>query len=140
MLRVIMFLAIWASPIAAESLTTTRVIRAKTVLTRADVAVIAATVPGALTDAADAVGLEARVALYPGRPLRRGDIGSAALVERNQIITLIYSVGGLGITTEGRALDRGGVGDSVSVMNLSSRKTVVGQLREDGSVYVGLSH
>lgn len=140
MLRGFMFLVLWASPIAAESLTTTRVIRAQTVLTQADVAVIAASVPGALIDAADVVGLEARVTLYPGRPLRRGDIGPPALVERNQIITLVYSVGGLGITTEGRVLDRGGVGDSVSVMNLSSRKTVVGQLREDGSVYVGLSH
>jgi flagella basal body P-ring formation protein FlgA len=140
MLRIFMTLALWASPIAADSLTTTRVIRAKTVLTKADVVVIAATVPEALTDVDAAVGLEARVTLYPGRPLRRGDIGPPALVERNQIITLVYSVGGLGITTEGRALDRGGVGDSVSVMNLTSRKTVVGQLREDGSVYVGFSH
>jgi flagella basal body P-ring formation protein FlgA len=59
------------------------------------------------------------------------------LVDRNQIVTLVYNLGGLEITTEGRALDRGGLGDVVGVMNLSSRKTVTGQLAEDGFVYVG---
>jgi flagella basal body P-ring formation protein FlgA len=136
MLRVLTIIVLWASPIAADSLTATHVIRAQTILSKADVTVVATTIPGALIDAADAVGLEARVTLYPGRPIRSGDLGPPALVERNQIITLVYSVGGLGITTEGRALDRGGVGDAVSVMNLSSRKTVVGQLAEDGFVYV----
>lgn len=140
MFRVLAILALWVSPVAADSLTTTRVIRAKSILSQADITVITATVPGALIDATDAVGLEAKVTLYPGRPIRIGDLGQPALVERNQIITLVYSMGGLGITTEGRALDRGGVGDAVSVMNLSSRKTVVGQLGEDGSVYVGSSH
>lgn len=139
MLRVIAALMLWATPIAADSLTTTRVIRAKTLLSEVDVTVIAPTIPGALVDPVEAIGLEARVTLYPGRPIRSADVGPPAMVERNQIVTLIYSLGGLGITTEGRALDRGGLGDVIGVMNLSSRKTVVGQLAEDGSVYVGLS-
>ncbi|WP_442102273.1 flagellar basal body P-ring formation chaperone FlgA [Pseudorhodobacter sp. W20_MBD10_FR17] len=122
---------------AADSLTATRVIRAKTLLSVADVTVIAATIPGALVAPADAIGLEARVTLYPGRPIRSADVGPPAVVERNQIVTLIYSLGGLGITTEGRALGRGSMGDVIGVMNLSSRKTVVGQLAKDGSVYVG---
>ncbi|MGO4906716.1 flagellar basal body P-ring formation chaperone FlgA [Pseudorhodobacter sp. W20_MBD10_FR17] len=128
---------IWATPMAADSLTATRVIRAKTLLSVADVTVIAATIPGALVAPADAIGLEARVTLYPGRPIRSADVGPPAVVERNQIVTLIYSLGGLGITTEGRALGRGSMGDVIGVMNLSSRKTVVGQLAKDGSVYVG---
>jgi flagellar basal body P-ring formation protein FlgA len=137
MLKIVTLLALWGSPMLAESLTVTRVIRAQTLLTETDVTVIGAAIPGALIDPVEAVGLEARVTLYPGRPIHRNDLGPPALVDRNQIVTLVYNLGGLEITTEGRALDRGGLGDVVGVMNLSSRKTVAGQLAEDGFVYVG---
>jgi flagella basal body P-ring formation protein FlgA len=58
------------------------------------------------------------------------------VVERNQIVTLIYDQSGLTIATDGRVLDRGGVGDRIRVMNLQSRSTVTGTVGEDGNVYV----
>lgn len=50
---------------------------------------------------------------------------------------LSYRLGALEIRAEGRALSRGGVGDEIRVMNLSSRTTVSGRIAEDGAVHVG---
>ena len=114
----------------------THTIRAQTVLTAEDFTLVDADIPGALTDPQQAIGLEARVTLYAGRPISAADLGSAAMVERNQTVTLVYRSAGLSILTEGRALDRGGVGDVIKVMNLASRTTVTGMIDPDGSVQV----
>ena len=93
-------------------------------------------VAGTFSNIEEVVGLEARVALYPGRPVRVADVGPPAVIERNQVIQLTYLRGGLAIRTEGRALGRGGEGDRVKVMNLASRNTVLGLVQSDGSVSV----
>jgi flagella basal body P-ring formation protein FlgA len=123
-------------PAMADTVVAARTLRAGTILTGADLAMIAEDVPGAISSLDDALGQEARVNLYAGRPIRAGEIGPPALVERNQIVTLIYDQGGLTIATEGRVLDRGGVGDRIRVRNLGSRNTVTGTVGEDGQVYV----
>lgn len=126
-----------AAETAGVSLVTTRMVRAQTVLTAEDVTQVEASIPGALTEMADAIGLEARVTLYPGRPVRPGDLGPPALVDRNAAVPLAYRSGGLTIMAEGRALERAAVGDSLRVMNLTSRSTVVGRLGPDGIVELG---
>jgi flagellar basal body P-ring formation protein FlgA len=126
-----------AAPAMADSLVATRTIRAKALIAAEDLALVSAELPGALTDPIEAVGLEARVAIYAGKPVRPGDLGPPTLVERNQPVTLIYLSGGLAISTEGRALARGSEGDNVRVMNLGSRNTVTGRIGPDGAVYVG---
>ncbi len=128
---------LFGTPVVAESLIATRIVRAQTLLSAADVTLVAAEIPGALTNPADVLGMEARVTLYPGRAVRASDIGPPTLVERNQLVTLIYTAGGLGITLEGRALARGGVGDVIQVMNLSSRSVLAAQVAKDGTLRVG---
>jgi flagella basal body P-ring formation protein FlgA len=81
----------------------------------------------------------ARVVLYTGRPIRPGDVGPAAIIDRNQIVTLLFSRNGLKIATEARALGRAGVGDRVRVMNLASRSTITGTVDRHGRVLVGPS-
>lgn len=136
-------IALLAVPISAAaetqetSLVATRMIRAQTVLQAADVTLVDAAIPGALTEMSAAVGLEARVTLYPGRPVRAGDLGPPALVDRNATVSLAYRAGALTIMAEGRALERAGVGDLLRVMNLTSRNTVVGRLGADGIVELG---
>lgn len=126
-----------ALPVSAETLVAARTIRAQAILAPSDIALADANTPGALTDPADAVGLEARVVLYAGRPIRPGDLGPPATVMRNQTVTLLYRSGGLTIATEGRALGRGGPGDAIRVMNTASRSTVTGTVTETGAVLVG---
>jgi flagella basal body P-ring formation protein FlgA len=137
MIRLLLLLALMPFPALAESLIATRTIRAHSVLEPQDMAMVAAHIPGALARAEEAVGLEARVTLYAGRAIRHGDLGPPALVQRNQIVTLVYRMGALGITAEGRALERGGLGDGIRVMNLASRSTITGRVAADGSVDVG---
>ncbi|MEO0386901.1 MAG: flagellar basal body P-ring formation chaperone FlgA [Pseudomonadota bacterium] len=126
-----------AAPLDAQTVVANHPIPSRTVITELDVRLVGQNVPGAYTEIEEVVGLEARVTIYPGRPLRRGDLGPPALIERNQIVTLRYATGGLFIETDGRALDRAGVGDRLRVMNVSSRTTVTGRVLETGIVEVG---
>lgn len=137
-MRVLLFLCILAGfPASAETLVAARTIRSQTILSPADVTLIAGTVPGAYTHPEQIAGLEARVILYAGRPVKTGDVGPAAIIERNQIITLRFQSGGLHIATDARALGRAGIGDTLRVMNLTSRNTVSGTVTQTGEVVVG---
>ncbi len=122
---------------AAEALIATRTIRATEIVGPGDIAPGGSVVPGALTDPDRAVGQEARVILYAGRPIRPGDLGPPALVERNATVTLVFRRNGLSILADGRALGRAGPGEALRVMNLASRNTVTGIVGPDGSVQVG---
>ncbi len=131
-----LLLCLLPSPVLAEAWVTTKVIRAGTVIAVADLSRVEARIPGTLTATEAIVGQEARVTLYPGRPIRAEQVGPPALVDRNQVVPLAYLAGALAITTEGRALDRGGAGDVVRVLNLASRNTVQGRVMPDGTVRV----
>lgn len=125
-----------AVPLWAETLVAARMLRAETVLTAEDIRRGDESIPGALKDPAAAVGRETKVNIYAGQPIYAGDLAAPAIVERNQLVTLNYHHGGLAIATDGRAMDRGAVGDRVRVMNLASRQIVAGQIMVDGSVSV----
>ncbi len=135
MWRVVLLMLAW--PAWADSLVATRVIKAQEPLVREAIAVVDADIPGAATNLDEVLGLEARVAIYPGRAILRDQIGPAAMVERNQIVTLSYQASGLAIRTEGRALARGGAGEVIEVMNLASKTKITGRIQPDGSVTVG---
>ncbi len=137
MWRVIAALVL-AQPAFADSLVATRTIRAQSVIGPDDLTLVDAEVPGAATDLAEALGLEARVAIYAGKPVRLSDLGAPALIDRNQVVTLVYLAGGLTISTEGRAMGRGAEGDVIRVINLASRSTVSGRVGPGGVVYVGV--
>ncbi|MEP3331949.1 flagellar basal body P-ring formation chaperone FlgA [Sedimentitalea sp.] len=137
MKRLIFALLMLAAPeLGAEILVPVRTIRAKEIIGHADFVIKEVAVAGALTDPRDLIGQEARVALYPGRPVRAGDIGPPAIVGRNDIVTLVFIQGPLRIMTEGRSLGRGAAGETIRAMNLSSRTTVTGRIQSDGSIEV----
>lgn len=126
-----------ALPAQADTLVAARTIRAQSLIAPMDVALVAGDTPGALWEVEQALGMEARVMLYAGRPIAAGDLGPPALIERNQIVTLRYTQGGLSILADARALERAGEGDVIRVMNLASRSTVFGQVTKTGDVVVG---
>lgn len=92
--------------------------------------------PGFVTHPDEAIGMEARVTLYTGRPIPLSGLGPPALVERNQLVTLIFRQNGLEIRAEGRALGRAALEDAVRVMNLASRTTVTGHVTGPGVITV----
>lgn len=139
MMKILVFsmtFVLLGTSVQADTLVAARTIRSKAIVGPEDVYIKDIDTPGAYTALDDVVGMEARVALYAGRPIRSGDVGPPALVDRNQIVALTYIKGGLSISVEARALGRGGAGDVVRVMNLASRSTVSGVVQSDGSIVV----
>jgi flagellar basal body P-ring formation protein FlgA len=122
--------------VAAEMLVPVRTIRAKEIIEENDVTWKPIKMDGVISDLDEIVGQEARIALYAGRPIRRGDVGPPAIVDRNDIVVLAYSKGGLQIIVEGRSLARGAVGETIRVMNIASRATISGRIQPDGSIEV----
>jgi flagella basal body P-ring formation protein FlgA len=135
MIRAII-LCLLASPLAAETIVAARTIPAQTLIGPDDLLLRDITIAGGETDPLLFVGMESRVALYAGRPIRAGDVGFPAVVERNQIIPLIFQRSGLTIATEGRSLARAGPGEMIRIMNLGSRSTVTARIGQDGVAYV----
>lgn len=139
MLRFLAILLIlgWVMPTWADVVVATGTIRSQQLIGPNDVVLDTGSVPGALTQLDDAIGREARINIYPGRPLRAGDLQEPAVVDRNELVTLQYTNGGLLIITEGRSLDRAGLGERLRVQNLASRATVTGIVAGPGLVTVG---
>lgn len=125
-----------ATHASADILVATRTIRPGSVILFSDLTLLPGNRDDSFSDPSDVVGQEARVALYPNRPIHFDHVGPPALIERNQIVSLHYVGTKLAISTEGRSLDRGGIGDRVRIMNLSSRATVSGYVQPNGSVNV----
>jgi len=119
------------------ALVLTRTLRANQVIAAEDLTpATQAARPGYVSHPDEAVGMEARVTLYAGRPIPLGSLAPPALVDRNQLVTLVFRQGGLEIRAEGRALARGGPDQTVRVMNLASRTTVSGHVAGPGLVIV----
>lgn len=90
---------------------------------------------GALV-AREAAGLEAVRRLQAGSPVRAADLARPLKVRRGEPVTIALRTGALSITTAGRALSGGGVGDPVRVVSLSTNRTLDAIVEADGRVRV----
>ncbi len=120
----------------ADTVVAARTLRAQALISAEDVALAEGEVPGGLIALSEAIGQETRTAIYAGRAIRIDDVGPPAVVERNQIVPLLYRRGALSISVEGRALGRGGVGDVLRVINIASRNVVSAWVATDGTLIV----
>jgi len=136
MIRWFPLLLALAGPAAAQSVTVLQPVRAGTPIPSDLLAFADTEIADGFADPRDLIGLEARVNLYPGRPVRQVEVGAPTVIRRNAVVPLIFNRGGLTITLEGRALSRAGDGEAVRVMNLSSRSTVTGIATAAGAVVV----
>jgi len=83
-----------------------------------------------------AVGLAARNVIRPGQPLRGADLTRPEIVQRGQMVTLVFEAPGLTLTMRGKATESGAEGDTVSVLNEQSKRTVQGVVAGPGHVVV----
>lgn len=138
MKRLIFILAMGGAPAFAQSVVALSGIRAQTVITPAMVALSEADTLGAYQALEDVIGQEARVNIYPGRAILLDALGAPAILERNQNVVMRFHRGALVIFSEGRVLDRAGVGERVRVMNMDSKTVIFGRVGADGIIEVGL--
>jgi len=132
------FLLIFAAPAVAQSVVALSGIRAQSVITPEMVALSEVATPGAFSERNAVIGLEARVNIYPGRPIMLDALGAPAILERNQAVVMRFQRGALTIYSEGRVLERAGVGERVRVMNMDSKTVIFGRVGADGVIEVGL--
>ncbi len=135
-MRWLMILALLPTLASAETVIATQTIRPQQIITADAVRLEPAKVAGAHSSLDAVIGLEARVAIYPGRAVMQGSVSEPALIDRNQAVLLVYVHGGLRIKADGRALGRGAAGERIRVMNVDSRTVLFGTIAPDGSVMV----
>lgn len=82
------------------------------------------------------VGRVAKRNLLPDAPVPLRSIERPAVVERGDHIRVRVSIGRMEIIMKGEALDSGAVGDTVRVVNPSSKKTLSGRAVDFGLVEV----
>ena len=93
---------------------------------------------GAETIAAtdQAVGLAAKNALRVGQSLRPSDLVKAQVVQRNEAVTIVYTVPGVALTVRGKAAEGGALGDIINVVNIQSNRTIQGTIIGPGRVSI----
>ena len=116
----------------AEELVASRNIRAGSVITATDI--VSPNDIDAMRRAVNIIGMEAVRTFYQGQPLREDNLRKPTLVKRNAIVQMAFAQGAMTINAEGRALDQGGLGDRVRVMNLISKRIVVATVSGNDSV------
>jgi len=92
---------------------------------------------GLVLDPGELAGKAAKRTLHADRAVRAVDLMAPILVARNSNVAMIYVVGTLQITARGRALADAGAGDTVLVLNTSSKKTVEAVVLDANTVAVG---
>jgi flagella basal body P-ring formation protein FlgA len=89
-----------------------------------------------ITTPEQAVGMAARRAMRPGDVLRQTDLAKAELVARNDNVTITYQVPGITLTMRGKALEGGAQGDTISVLNMQSKRSIQATVAGPGHVMV----
>jgi flagella basal body P-ring formation protein FlgA len=82
------------------------------------------------------LGMQLRRPMRAGMPIRVADIVKPDFVQRDQNVTVIYQVPGIYLTTRGKAIESGAEGDTVSVLNLQTKRTLTGVVTARGQVTV----
>lgn len=90
----------------------------------------------ALTRPEDLIGQEARRALRPGEPVRAYDLRAPVVIERGEIVSLVFTVPGLSLTARARALEDAGENEIVRFVNLQSNRTVDAMVEGPGRARV----
>jgi flagellar basal body P-ring formation protein FlgA len=92
---------------------------------------------GALTDMSAVVGLAARHDLRPDQPLHGADLMKPEIIARNDTVTIVYQAPGISLTLRGQAQQAGALGDTITVLNVESKRPVQGVIIAPGRVAVG---
>jgi flagella basal body P-ring formation protein FlgA len=84
-----------------------------------------------IKDPDEIIGKEARLAMRSATPIRAADIRKPVVIRRNTSVVLRVRIQNLQATTHGKALEDGGCGDTIRVVNIQSGKII------EGTVYDG---
>lgn len=82
------------------------------------------------------IGMTPRRGLNTGSPLRPSDVTRPKVVFRGKLVSITYKSGKISLTAIGKAIEGGGRGDVIRVMNSKSHKTIDAVVTGPGQVQV----
>ncbi len=77
-----------------------------------------------VTDARDLIGKAVKRRTGAGRTLRSSDVQNPVIVEKGNLVTIIYKSANMTLSAEGRALHHGGRNDTIQVLNTRSNRNL----------------
>jgi flagella basal body P-ring formation protein FlgA len=93
----------------------------------------------ALFESSDVVGMVATRRLRSGVVVRVRDVERPRVVRKSELVTVVYIVPGLQLTAKAQALESGGKGDVVTIMNPRSKRVFEAVVTGPGTVSAVLS-
>ena len=75
-------------------------------------------------DANELIGLAARRPLRAGQAASSRDLAAPQVIARNDLVEVLYQVGGIELTVTGRAQRNAALGEPVAILNLQSGRTI----------------
>jgi flagella basal body P-ring formation protein FlgA len=84
----------------------------------------------------DLIGMVPRKALRTGELIHSADLAKPMLVEKNQLISVVYASKGLSLTMRGRAQANGAMGETIRIQNPQSKRIVEGVVSGPGQVII----
>lgn len=91
---------------------------------------------GDIMDVQELVGRTPRHPLPAGQPLRATDLQVPVVIKRNEPVLIVLERPGLYLTAEGKALEDGGQGALIHVVNIQSNRTIDAVVLGSGQVAV----
>ncbi|CAN5344454.1 flagellar basal body P-ring formation chaperone FlgA [soil metagenome] len=97
-----------------------------------------AVAPGdAPSDAEAVIGKAARRPLRAGSAVGLHDLASARVIKRDDLVSVAFEDGGISLVLQAKALADAGVGDTLQLVNIQSKKTVEAVVTGAGKAVVG---
>ncbi len=93
-----------------------------------------------ITAMSDLVGMIPRRVLRAGEMVKQADLAKPILVEKNQLITVVYSGKGLTLSMRGRAQSNGSMGEAMRVQNQQSKRIIEGVVSGPAQVTITSIH
>lgn len=88
------------------------------------------------TTLSDFIGKEVKRAVRAGQSLTESDVRIRPMVTKGKAVTLSFVKGGIMLSAQGKALENGGLGDVVRVMNTQSKSVVRGTVTAPETIVV----
>lgn len=82
------------------------------------------------------IGQVTKLTLRAGQPMRRNAIAKATAVERGQMVTVLWSAGSMNLTAQGKATEKGAIGDVIRVTNTKSNQSVLAVIVDSRTVRI----
>ena len=77
-----------------------------------------------IDDTASLIGFTPRGSRRPGEPVRNSDVEPPRMVEKGSIVSITYVLANMSLSTRGRALEDGAMGEVIKIVNPRSHRTI----------------